>query len=208
LRYNLGMTAALASGLVLGLSCGLSPGPLMALLLLQSLRYGPREGCKVACVPLVSDVPVILLALVFAAYASQTNTALGILSLVGGAFLFVLAAASFRPVPVEVESAEAPNSLVKGTLVNLFSPHPWLFWLTVGAGTLAQAMKHGWPAVAAFLGAFYFGLVGSKIVIAFAAGRFRQFLQGRAYRVVTRLLGVVLAVCGAVLIRQGLLYLR
>ena len=44
------MIEAVASGVLLGVSCGLSPGPLMALVLLQSVPHGARQGCKVACV--------------------------------------------------------------------------------------------------------------------------------------------------------------
>ena len=36
-----------------GLSCGLAPCPMLALLLAQTLRHGPREGCKIALPPLV-----------------------------------------------------------------------------------------------------------------------------------------------------------
>jgi threonine/homoserine/homoserine lactone efflux protein len=52
------MIAAVATGLVLGLSCGLAPGPLMALVLAQSLRHGAREGCKIALAPLLTDMPI------------------------------------------------------------------------------------------------------------------------------------------------------
>jgi threonine/homoserine/homoserine lactone efflux protein len=180
----------------------------MGLLLLQTLRHGPREGCKIACVPLLSDLPVILLALVFAAQAAQAQRVLGILSLLGGTFLLFLVYGSFRPVPTDAGQAEPPKSLLKGTLVNLLNPHPWLFWLTVGAGTLAECMKRGWLVAGAFLGVFYFALVGSKVMIAIMAGRARQFIQGRAYRIVMGLLGVLLAVFAALLCRQGLYYLR
>jgi len=61
------MTTALASGVLLGWSAGLSPGPLLALLLAQTLRHGPREGCKIALTPLVTDAPIIVVALVVAA---------------------------------------------------------------------------------------------------------------------------------------------
>jgi len=201
------MSVALASGLLLGLSCGLSPGPLMALVLLQSLRHGPREGCKVACVPLLSDLPVILVALAFASQAAHGQKLLGVISLVGAGFIFYLAIGSFRPVPVEAGNAESPKSLFKGMFVNLLSPHPWLFWLTVGASTLAEAVKQTWVAAAAFLGVFYLVLVGSKVTIALLAGRSRQFLNSRGYRIVMRLLGILLAVFAGLLFRQGLHYL-
>jgi threonine/homoserine/homoserine lactone efflux protein len=61
------MITALASGAFLGLSCGLAPGPLLALVVAQTLRHGPREGCKIALTPLVTDAPIIVVALVVAA---------------------------------------------------------------------------------------------------------------------------------------------
>jgi hypothetical protein len=48
------MMTALASGVLLGFSCGLAPGPLLALVLAQTLRHGAREGYKIALTPLVS----------------------------------------------------------------------------------------------------------------------------------------------------------
>jgi threonine/homoserine/homoserine lactone efflux protein len=91
--------------------------------------------------------------------------------------------------------------------VNLLSPHPWLFWLTVGAGLLAEAMRSSWLAAAGFLGTFYLGLVGSKVLIAILAGRSRGFLEGRTYRIVMGLLGTMLALFAALLFRQGLRHL-
>ena len=46
------MIAALTSGVLLGFSVGLSPGPMLALVLAQTLRHGSREGCKIALTPL------------------------------------------------------------------------------------------------------------------------------------------------------------
>ena len=60
------MMTAFASGAFLGLSCGLAPGPLLALLLAQTLRHGPGEGCKVALAPLFTDAPIIVATLVLA----------------------------------------------------------------------------------------------------------------------------------------------
>jgi hypothetical protein len=65
------MTTALASGVLLGLFCGLAPGPLLALVLAQTLRHGPREGCKITLTPLVTDAPIIALALALAAKMEQ-----------------------------------------------------------------------------------------------------------------------------------------
>ena len=199
------MITALATGAFLGLSCGLAPGPLLALVVAQTLRHGPREGCKIALTPLVTDAPIIVVALVLAAKLAELRPLLGIVSLAGGAFVLYLAWDSLRPARVDPEApAEPPRSWFKGILTNLLSPHPWLFWLTVGAAILAKAIAQGWLVAVAFLFGFYLLLVGSKVLVALMAGRSRDLLAGRPYRVVMRVLAVLLGVFAILLFREGL----
>jgi threonine/homoserine/homoserine lactone efflux protein len=103
--------------------------------------------------------------------------------------------------------AERPRSWLKGILTNLLSPHPWLFWLTVGAAILAKAMAQSWLAAVAFLCGFYLLLVGSKVLVALTAGRSRDLLAGRPYRVMMRVLAVLLALFALLLFREGLKHL-
>jgi threonine/homoserine/homoserine lactone efflux protein len=198
------MMTALASGVLLGLFCGLAPGPLLALVLAQTLRHGAREGCKIALTPLITDAPIIALALALAAKMAQLHPLLGIVSIAGGVFVLYLAWDGFRPVRVAEEvPAEHPRSWFKGILTNLLNPHPWLFWLTVGAATLAKAMAQSWLAAAAFLCGFYLLLVGSKVLVVLLASRSRELLSGRLYRVVMRVLAVLLAFFALLLFREG-----
>ena len=135
------MITALASGAFLGLSCGLASGPLLALLLAQTFRHGPREGCKIALTPLVTDLPIILVTLALASKLAQLSPLLGILSIAGGAFVLFLAWESLRPVRQGSEaSAEPPRSWFKGIVTNLLNPHPWIFCLTVGAAIFANSL--------------------------------------------------------------------
>jgi threonine/homoserine/homoserine lactone efflux protein len=198
------MITALASGVLLGLFCGLAPGPLLALVLAQTLRHGAREGCKIALSPLVTDAPIIALALALAAKMAQLGLLLGIVSFAGGAFLLYLAWDGFRPVRVAGEApAQRPGSWLKGILTNLLNPHPWLFWLTVGAATLAKAMAQSRLAAAAFLCGFYLLLVGSKVLVVLLAARSRDWLAGRPYRVLMRVLAALLAFFALLLFREG-----
>ncbi len=199
------MMTALASGVLLGLFCGLAPGPLLALVLAQTLRHGAREGCKIALTPLVTDAPVIALALALAAKMAHLRPLLGIVSIAGGAFVLYLALEGFRPVRLAAAEApaERPRSRLKGILTNLLNPHPWLFWLTVGAATLARAMAQSWPTAIAFLCGFYLLLVGSKVLVVVLAARSRDLLAGRPYRVVMRVLAVLLAFFAFLLFREG-----
>ena len=198
------MMTALASGVLLGLFCGLAPGPLLALVLAQTLRHGAREGCKIALTPLVTDAPIIALALALAAKLAQLHPLLGIVSLAGGAFVLYLAWDGFSPVRAAPETpTDRPRSWFKGILTNLLNPHPWLFWLTVGAATLAKAMAQGWPTAVAFLCGFYLLRVGSKMLLVMLAARSRDLLAGRPYRVVMRVLAVLLVFFAFLLFREG-----
>jgi threonine/homoserine/homoserine lactone efflux protein len=199
------MLTALIAGILLGLSSGLAPGPLLALVLSQTLRHGAREGCKIALSPLLTDVPIIALALFAATKLGELHLALGLVAFAGGAFVLYLAWDTFRPAPVNLDSpAEPPRSWFKGVVTNLLSPHPWLFWLTVGAATLARALMQSWMAAAAFLFGFYLLLVGSKIVVAVLVARSRNFLTGRTYHALMRVLALLLVVFAVLLFREGL----
>jgi threonine/homoserine/homoserine lactone efflux protein len=198
------MLTALVSGLLLGLSAGLAPGPLMTLVLAQSVQHGPREGCKVALAPILTDAPIILLAWTLASRVAELQKVLGSLSIAGGLFVLYLAMDTAIRVRAESEVIDVqPRSWLKGVLANVLSPHPWLFWMTVGAATLAKAIAVSWLAAAIFVVAFYLLLVGSKLLLALAAGRSRQFLTGRTYRLTMRVLGILLAVFAAILVHDG-----
>ncbi|MCX8155178.1 MAG: LysE family translocator [Verrucomicrobiae bacterium] len=188
------MSEIIASSLVLGLSAGFAPGPLMTLVLMQSLRHGVKEGLKTSLVPLITDLPVIVLSLWFASQAAQLRPLLGLISLAGGVFVLRLAWQNLRPMlPEDTTSQESPRSWQKGLITNFLSPNPWLFWFTVGAATLLKARQVGWDAVAVFFGIFYVLLCGIKALMAVIAGKGRAFLRGRAYRLILQTLGLALA---------------
>jgi threonine/homoserine/homoserine lactone efflux protein len=199
------MSEIVISGLVLGLSAGFAPGPLMALVLAQTLRHGSKEGVKTALAPLLTDAPVILLSLLVTAGLAHLDLFLGLVSLAGGLFVGYLAVDSFRPPRLDLGASPAgPRSWTKGVITNFLSPHPWLFWFTVGAATLAKAHARGWLAAAVFLLMFYLCLCGTKVAMALVAGRSRAFLSGRAYRFILAALGIALGVFALRLLRDAL----
>lgn len=198
-----GALVFLGAGLVLGLAAGFSPGPMLALVITQTLRHGPVEGVKVAFAPLVTDVPIVLAATLGLASVAGEGPTLGAVALAGGLFLGYLGYESLGTRGLDVAAAPAPRSLATGVLVNALNPHPYLFWLTVGAPTVLQGLEQGWLPPALFLGGFYLCLVGAKVVVAVLGGRSRALLAGRAYRHVMRALGVLLLVYAVVLLREG-----
>jgi threonine/homoserine/homoserine lactone efflux protein len=194
----------LSIGMVLGLSAGFAPGPLLTLVISESLQYGIRAGVKVALAPVISDLPIILLTLFIASRLSGFHFGLGVISLAGGVFIFVTGINCMRPQPLQAPAqTEPPKSLLKGVVANVLNPHPYLFWISVGAPTISKAAAVGTMAVAAFIGGFYIMLVGSKILLAVAVGRSRSFLKGKLYLNTLRFLGLLLCLFALILFRDG-----
>lgn len=198
------MTDFLPIGIILGLSAGFAPGPLLTLVVSESLQHGVMSGIKVALAPIISDLPILLLALFIAEKLSGFQYGLGIISMVGGMFILFTGYNCVRTKPVHVSiQTEPPRSLLKGVVANVLNPHPYIFWISVGAPTMSNALKAGIMAVAAFLVAFYMMLVGSKILLAIAVGTSRSFLSGKVYLYTLRILGMLLCAFAFVLFRDG-----
>jgi threonine/homoserine/homoserine lactone efflux protein len=193
---------------VFGLSGGLSPGPLLTLVVSETLARGRDAGLTVALSPLITDGPIIAAAILLLARIENSETALGVVSLAGGVLLTTYGIAGLRSAELSITEIETEArvraSLVKGVSVNLLNPNPYLFWLTIGTPVLLRAHASGWTASVGFLIVFYVCLVGSKCVLAVLVARSRAVLRGRAYVLTIRLLAVALLVFAAIFIRNGL----
>ena len=182
-------------GMVLGLSAGLSPGPLLALVISETVRLGMGAGVRVAMAPLISDLPVLIVCFFLVSRVSGSDPVLGGISLAGALFVLKMGISSIRTQGVMPEPlGQASASLVKGVLVNILSPHPYLFWITVGAPLASKAWQSHPGGAVGFVAGFYLLLVGSKLALAFVVARTRSFLTGGVYVWAMRGLGLVL--CG------------
>jgi threonine/homoserine/homoserine lactone efflux protein len=195
-----------SAGAVLGLSAGFSPGPLFALVLSQTLQHGIKEGCKVALAPLITDLPVIIVSVLLLRQLSGFQQILGAVALLGTLYLVQMAYETFRcGLKARSFSGSSPQSLGRGMLVNALSPHPYLFWFSVGAPTILKGVHDGNPlASLAFVIGFLGCLVGAKMVLAVAVGKSRRFLAGRIYLALMRGLGLLLLVFAFLLGKEAL----
>lgn len=199
------MSEALVMGTVLGLSAGISPGPLLALVVSHSLQYGTREGIKVAFAPLITDVPIVAATLLALHQLADFQFALGAITLSGGFFLVYLGYENLRSHGLsDAAQTAVSSSFAKGALVNALSPHPYLFWLTVGAPLVCDAWTKSHLSAAAFLLSFYLCLVGSKVVIAMLTGMSRGFLSGKRHLYILRFLGAIMFLFAILLFGKGL----
>ena len=195
----------LTLGTVLGLSAGFAPGPLLTLVISETLQHNIKSGAKVALAPIITDLPIIILTVFILSTLSNFHTILGIISLIGGFFILCMGYQSIRTKGSDINLKEIKlRSFAKGVLANALSPHPYLFWFSVGAPTMTKAMSQNINAALAFIISFYVFLVGSKIVLAILIGKSKFLLSSNAYLFTMRFLGIVLCVLAIVLFHDGL----
>ena len=193
---------ALVLGLAIGLAAGLSPGPLLVLVVTESLRSGWRAGVLTATAPLLSDVVVVAgVLLLLQRLPSRTLPLLGV---IGGVYIVWSAVATWREASVELSGEETSMplraALQRAFVVNILSPHPWVTWATVLGPLTILTWQESQVSGVALVAGFYFTLVGAKAVLAVIAARGRGLLAGRWYQRALRAAAVLLAVAGIALI--------
>lgn len=201
------MVATLVSGLGIGLAAGVSPGPLLVLVITSTLRGGLRNGLAVAAAPLVSDLVVVTTVLL--ALRGLSRTGLAWLGVVGGVAVVLIGVQTVHGARTarlpHADGAGAPAlraALGNAALVNLLSPHPWISWVTV-LGPLTISAWRGSPlgGVALVVG-FYLTLIGSKAAIAALVTRGRRGLTENGYRRAVTLAGIALVLFGAMMLAE------
>ena len=201
--------AVFTTGLLLGAPSGLAPGPMLLLIISETLRHGKRAGVKVACIPLITDAPIVLASGLLFTQITNMNTLLGGISIIGSIFLLNLGIKSLLAANSEfLDYTPRPLLLREIMIANLTNPNPYLFWFTVGAPIMVRSFQHNLGKGLSFLVSFYLGMVGIKLILAIATGESRDFLQGFLYRSTMQLLSVMLICFAIYLMLDGIASLR
>jgi threonine/homoserine/homoserine lactone efflux protein len=192
-------------GAGIGFVAGVTPGPVLTLVVAETFRGGWSRGAAVAAGPLLADGPIVVVA-VFVLAQLPPLVVRG-LSLVGGGFLLYLAVSTFvtsRRARLTIgEGAPAGRVLLKGWLARVLTPNAYLFWFLVGAPLLVQAWQEEWLAAPAFLVGYYSTIVGSNVVLALALHRWIGLFSERIYRGLLLFASAVLAAYGLGMVGRG-----
>ena len=195
----------LSAGILLGLAAGFTPGPLLVLVISECLRHDIKAGIKVSIAPLITDIPIILFSLLVLNRLANFKVILGCISIFGGLFILYLGYECFKTKGIKLKFvSNSTNSLRKGVVTNALNPHPYIFYMTVGAPIIFKSINQNILSTVLFVGSFLLFLVGSKVVLAMVVERSRSFLQGSIYIWVMRILGILLLFFSIILFGDGL----
>ena len=194
----------LTAGIIFGLSGGLTPGPLFTFIISETLKYGSKEGVKIAFVPILSDLPIVLISLFIVSKLSEINIVIGLISLAGAIYLIFLAIEGLKFNGTILDTTKvSPQSIRKGITINFLNPNPYIFWLTVGAPTVIHSSEISFVGPVAFIGGMYIFLVGSKVALAILVGKSKIFLKSKIYIYTIRFLGIILLIFAVIFIYRA-----
>jgi threonine/homoserine/homoserine lactone efflux protein len=164
------------------------------------------NGILMAFVPVITDFPIVFLSIFFLQSLSNTDFILGLISISGGLFLIYLAFQNFRFVPDSDNSKSGYGSSLKiGIITNFLSPHPYLFWITIGAPTFIKASNSATASSFVFIIGFYLVLISSKVLIAIISGKVKGVLGSTGYKNTMKIIGALLFILSGIIIYEGLL---
>jgi len=194
----------LISGVVLGLTAGISPGPLLTLVISETLRHNTMAGVKVAFAPLITDGPIILISIFILTKVSNLNGVLGVISLLGAIFLGYLAYESLTIKGVNFNFDKSKEqSLKKGIITNALNPSPYLFYFSVGGPIMLKALDSSFFAVLFFISSFLILLVSSKIILAVIVSKSKSFLKSKVYIYTIKFLGLILFIFSMIFLKDA-----
>jgi len=162
----------LLTAFTFGLGAGVAPGPLQAVVITSTLQRGFGAGWRVAMGPLITDAPIVTLSV--AVLSSVPDGVLNGLAVAGGIVLIGLGMwelRSRRAEAAEHETSPGGADLLRGAVVNLLNPHPWIFWIGAGGPLVVSAWRRGPGLALGVLAIFYGLLIGLKVVTAWLVAR-------------------------------------
>ncbi|MBN2544760.1 MAG: LysE family translocator [Spirochaetes bacterium] len=194
----------LLTGLVLGFTSGISPGPLFTLLISETLKSGKKGGIAVALAPLITDAPIVLFVLFILTNIKGNRYIISAFAFLGAAYLIYLAILNFRIKGYSADDSGNKHSLKQGVITNFLNPHPYMFWLTIGSALIINSLNVNIAALILFLAGFYSMLVGSKILIALFVDKAKTLINSKLYLIIMKILGAVLIAFAFVIAYDGI----
>ena len=95
-----------AAGLALGIVEGVKPGPLLTMVIRETLSGGLRAGIWTAAAPIFTDGPLVIVSLLAASWISTQPTILIAISILGAGYLLMMGLEWFTIEPPSPDLAE------------------------------------------------------------------------------------------------------
>ncbi len=188
-------SALIIAAITLGIIEGVKPGPLMAVVISETMIHNWKSGLKVALVPLITDGPVILLSVILYELLTINAISQAIIGFMGSLILIWLGIDCFKKSKIKFDdSPKESHSFKKGIITNLTNPNMYLYWVLIGAPFLLEAYSINISYPFLFIGGFFAAFIVLKMCIAILVDKSKDFLNTSGYKRLLQFSGIALFV--------------
>ena len=181
------------AGLALGIIEGIKPGPLLTMVIRESLSKGLRAGMWTAAAPIFTDGPLIIISLFFAGWLATEPSILLAISGIGALFLTKMGLECFTlELPNPDVKEDTTGSFKRGILTNLLNPNVYVFWFLIGGPLMATAAEQEPIAPVIYAIAFLVTIILVKASIAWIFVGGGTWLSPRKYRIAMTICGLAM----------------
>ena len=193
------------AGAILGVVEGVKPGPLLTMVIRETLSGGLRAGVRTAAAPIFTDGPLVIVSLLAAGWISTQPTILIAISILGAGYLLKMGLECFtiEPPPSDLAGIDVSDSFKRGILTNLLNPNVYIFWFLIGGPLMASVADEEPLAPMAYALTFLVSIIMVKSLIALAFDRTRGNLSHSTYKAVLSLCGLAMIVFAAGFVFQA-----
>lgn len=196
-------------GMFIGVALAAPIGPINIEIINRGIRFGFRSGWFVGLGALSVDTLYALLVVSGLTPLAGSPTLRVPLFLAGGVMLAFVGFTSLRTALAgqperNIEAPHPGRSYVTGILIAALSPMGIVYWFSVGAALVAEAVDRvGRAGAPVLVGGVFLGLLAWVTTIALLARIASRFVTGRGMRWITGISGVVILGFAAWFFLQG-----
>lgn len=188
----------LGYGMVIGVALAAPIGPINIEIIARGIRGGFVNGWLVGLGALSTDTVYAVLVVSGLTPLADSPRLRFPLFLAGGVMLSYVALKSLRgirqtPAPSDHTTPRRGRSYMTGVLIAAFSPMGIVYWVSVGAALVAEAVARvGSAGAPVLVGGVFLGLLAWVTSLSVLAQIARRFVTGRGMRWVTGISGIVI----------------
>jgi threonine/homoserine/homoserine lactone efflux protein len=192
------------AGFLIGLGIAATPGPILLLMISETLRRGYRAGLLVMVSPITVDLCFMVpLALTIQTLLTSKPFQIA-MGLAGGAYLawlgyttirtaIIKSEANLNQIKVEAKSFRSTlDSYKKGVAAHFLNPFAYTFWVTVGGLMLTRGLQYGILGPIIFLVGLYFGIILIELVLIYFGSKGKLIFNQTAYKILLAISGLML----------------
>jgi threonine/homoserine/homoserine lactone efflux protein len=200
----------IAYGMFVGVALAAPIGPVNIEIITRGLRHGFRNGWLVGLGALTADTVYALIIVSGLTPIADRPGLRAPLFLAGAAMLGWVGYNSLRnalnpPDAVDSSAPRGRKSYVTGLLIALLSPMGIVYWLSVGAALVTEAVdRSGTAGAPVLVGGVFLGLLAWVTVLSVVAQVSRRFVTGPAMRWITGFSGVLIIGFAMYFLYQGI----